>query len=275
VNQRSPRGRFPPFDDARRTISYARRINVVLLLKQIRAHNLIRKRSATHVDKYLKANYDFWQRGYTADNVESFVFRVFGRILKPDFGLSGKNHEKLLDFGCGAGATLSFFDRSGFDVYGVDISKVDINRCKERMPNISDHFTAIDPLPKADDVFFGGDFDLVTAIQSLYYYSDEDLETRLTSLKNQMKPGSAIYATMIGSKCWYYDKSVEYKDGLREVIMDTPRLKVRDYFVNFTSSKEDLLRKFSMFEKMHVGYYDAHYIETEGSEFHWTFIGKA
>jgi SAM-dependent methyltransferase len=227
------------------------------------------------MEKYLKANYDYWQKGYTADNVESFVFRVFGRILKPEIGLSGENREKLLDFGCGTGAALSFFDRNGFDVYGIDISKVDINRCKDRMPHISDHFAVVEPAPKEDDVFFGGNFDLVTAIQSLYYYSNDDLRKRLNSLKKQMKPGAVIYATMMGSKCWYYNNSADYGDGLREVNIDTQRLKIKDYFVNFTHSEEDLLHKFSMFERIHVGYYDAHYIETEGSDFHWTFIGRA
>jgi hypothetical protein len=90
-----------------------------------------------------------------------------------------------------------------------------------------------------------------------------------------MKPGAIIYATMMGSKCWYFDNSSEYKDGLREVNINMNRLKVKGYFVNFTHSEEDLVRKFSMFKKIHVGYYDANYIETEGSDFHWIFIGMA
>ncbi len=224
---------------------------------------------------YLRANNDYWQKGYQADNVESFVFRVYGRILKPEFGLSGTNHEKILDFGCGAGAALSFFDRNGFDVYGVDISKIDIERCKARMPHISDHFSVIDSQPEESDVFFGGNYDLVVAIQSLYYYSDEDLKKRLISLKNQMKPGAVLYATMMGTKCWYYDHSKEYRDGLREVSLNTERLKIKNYFVNFVSSENDLQKKFGMFKKVHIGYYDANYIENEGSDFHWTFVGQA
>lgn len=224
---------------------------------------------------YLKANSDYWQHGYVADNIESFVFRVFGRILKPELGLTGEKNEKMLDFGCGAGAALSFFDKNGFNVYGVDISKVDIQRCKERMPHISEHFAIIDSNPQESDVFFGGKYDLVIAIQSLYYYSNTDLKKRLISLKSQMKPGAVIYATMMGTKCWYYDNSKEFNDGLREVSIKTDRLEIKDYFVNFTASKDDLKAKFEMFEPIHVGYYDAHYIESEGSDYHWTFIGKA
>lgn len=224
---------------------------------------------------YLQANNEYWQHGYVADNVESFVFRVFGRILKPEFGLSGDKHEKMLDFGCGAGAALSFFDKNGFDVYGVDISKIDIQRSKERMPHIEEHFSVIDSAPGEKDVFFGGDYDLIIAIQALYYYSDTDLRRRLISLKNQMKPGAVIYATMMGTKCWYYDNSNPSEDGLREVVIKNGRLNINNYFVNFTSSKEDLKKKFDMFKPIHIGYYDADYIESEGSDFHWTFIGQA
>lgn len=87
-----------------------------------------------------------------------------------------------------------------------------------------------------------------------------------------MKHGAIIYATMMGTKCWYYDHSVEYKDGLRKVDFSTKRLQVKDYFVNFTKSDDELLQKFNMFKKIHLGYYDAKY--TEGSEFHYTFIGQ-
>ncbi|KAB2952942.1 hypothetical protein F9B85_06640 [Heliorestis acidaminivorans] len=56
--------------------------------------------------------------------------------------------------------------------------------------------------------------------------------------------------------------------------ISTPRLNVKDYYVNFTETKEELIDKFSMFNKVHVGYYDAMYREDEGSDFHWTFIGQ-
>jgi len=106
---------------------------------------------------YLKENYNYWEKGYEADNVESQVFRVYGRIFRAQFGLDGSKKEKLLDFGCGCGAALEFFFKKGFDVYGVDISAVDIERCKARMPQISDHFAVIEPKPKTEDVFWGGE----------------------------------------------------------------------------------------------------------------------
>lgn len=227
------------------------------------------------MNNYLQKNYEYWQKGYEAENVESFVFRVYGRVFKSQFGLDGSKREKLLDFGCGSGANLRFFHKKGFDIYGVDISKVDIERCKERMPEISDHFIVIDPKPKSEVMFFSGEYDVVIAIQSLYYFSHADLKVRLDSIYNQMKKGAIIYATMMGTKCdWFFDNSTDYEDGLRKVDFSTSRLQVKDYFMNFTENEENLLKKFEMFKKIHIGYYDAKYREDEGSDFHYTFIGQ-
>lgn len=223
---------------------------------------------------YLEGNYDYWAKGYEADNVESQVFRVYGRIFKSQFGIDGSKGEKLLDFGCGAGGNLGFFHSRGFDVYGVDISPVDIERCQARMPKIADHFAVIDPKPKEDDVFFGGQYDIVVGIQSLFFYNNTDFKVRMQSLYNQMKKGSLIYATMVGSKAaWYFKNAVECGDGLWKVDLKTERITIENYYENFTHDEEDLLKKFSMFRKIHAGYYSFRYREDEGDEFFYTFVG--
>jgi hypothetical protein len=50
-----------------------------------------------------KNNINYWDGRYYAPNVESFIFRFYGRILKHDFGIDGSNQEKVFDFGCGEG----------------------------------------------------------------------------------------------------------------------------------------------------------------------------
>lgn len=226
------------------------------------------------MEDYLQGNHDYWQQGYEAENVESFVFRPYGRILKAELGLDGSRHERLLDFGCGSGASLQFFKRKGFDVYGVDIAVPDIERCQRRMPDCADHFAVIDPKPSAGTVFFGGNFDIIMGIQAFYYFPTDDFQALMQSIYNQLRPGGIIWATMIGTKCWYYENSVDAGNGLREVRFQRPRVSVDRYFIQFTSSEEDLLAKFHLFEKVHVGYYDACYHEDEGSDFHYFFIGR-
>lgn len=223
---------------------------------------------------YLRENLNFWRKPYVADNVESFVFRVFGRVFRTELGIDGSNGEKLLDFGCGSGATLNFFKSNGFDVYGVDISEPAIRACKDRMPEIMDHFRVIDPKPRVNQVFFEGGYDVITAIQSLYYFDDNDFSVCLESLYRQLKPGGIIYASMIGKQSGFYENSVEFANGLRTVNMKTTRLDIRDYHVNFTLSMQHIEKKFSQFEKLHVGYYSGLYLEEEGPDFHYTFIGR-
>jgi len=223
---------------------------------------------------YLDANKKYWEQAiYDAINPESFVFRTYGRVFVYEFGIDGSRKERLLDFGCGSGGNLRFYKEKGFDVYGIDISEIDIGRCKERMPDIKDHFKTIKPEPRRDDIFFGGKFDVVVAIQTLYYLSNTHLEERLLSLYNQMNDGAIIFATMMG-KNFYYDNSAEYKDGLRKVDFQLPRFAVKDNYINFVFSKEELEKKFHLFKKRHIGFYDYKYREEEGSEFHWIFIGQ-
>ena len=41
---------------------------------------------------YLKKNQELWNKGrYEAPNVENFIFRFYGRILKFDYGIDGSN----------------------------------------------------------------------------------------------------------------------------------------------------------------------------------------
>lgn len=224
---------------------------------------------------YLDSVREYWQKGYDAENVESWVFRFYGRVLKQEMGIDGSTHPRLLDFGCGQGAAAGFFKSKGFDVYGVDISERDILVARKRMPDIAAHFEVIDSRPSRDDVFFGGNFDVVIAIQSLYYYNNTDLRTRLISLRNQMKMGGIIYASMMGAKsARFYQNSIDCGDGLRKVDFETKRMKVKDYYVSFVQDEAELLEKFGMFTKIHIGYYDMALQEDEGSDFHYTFIGK-
>src|SRR2546421_12443266 len=96
---------------------------------------------------YLAQNARYWANSYNAPNVESFIFRFYGRILKFDYGIDGSNHERVLDFGCGEGAALAYFDKLGFNCYGVDIAKNDIKTAQSHMPHIASQLKVIDPKP--------------------------------------------------------------------------------------------------------------------------------
>src|ERR1700694_5229631 len=139
---------------------------------------------------YLGKNAEYWAKTYDAPNVESFIFRFYGRILKFDYGIDGSNHERLLDFGCGQGGALRFFDGLGFDCHGVDIAHNDISAAQRHMPHIAKNLLVIDPKPHADTLFFGGRFDIVISIQTLDFLSNTDFARAIKCLWHNMKPGA-------------------------------------------------------------------------------------
>lgn len=217
---------------------------------------------------YLEENLAYWSRGYPAENVDHPVFRFYGRILKHDGPTAGR----LLDFGCGQGSAVAFFDAKGYEAYGVDISDPDLAAARERFPQLATRFGRIDPRPSRDDRWFGGNFDVVTAIQSLYYLGERDLRERLRSLSDQLCPGGLFYATMIGTRSWYHDLSEPAGDGMRRVVLPGGRLEGSQVCL-FTDSEEQLLDRFAMFEPRHVGFYSEKFRSDEGPGFHYTFVG--
>ena len=80
--------------------------------------------------KFIDSNYSYWQKKYTAPNVEGFVFRFYNKLLKRHLK---KKKIKILDFGCREGANLKYFyNQLKFEPYGVDISKISIDVCKKK-----------------------------------------------------------------------------------------------------------------------------------------------
>lgn len=223
---------------------------------------------------YLDKNKAYWEKGYNAPNVDHPVFRFYGRILKPQFGLGG-NWERLVDFGCGQGASVNYFHQHGFNARGVDVSEANIMVCKVRYPHIAECFRVCQAEPKANDAYgFDEDIAVITAIQSLYYLSDTHLSDCLELLHAAMRPGGVFFATMMGRQSRdFYDNSTEYEDGLRVVNFQTSRMHVNDYYINFTHDENDLKRKFAMFRPVHIGYYTEKFRSDEGEGFHFTFCG--
>jgi SAM-dependent methyltransferase len=224
---------------------------------------------------YLAANRAYWERGYPAENVESCVFRFYGRILVPDFKLSGEGGETAIDFGCGQGATVSFFDKKGFNAFGCDISAIDIEAGRMRRPHLSDKLAVVDSKPSRNRIYcVSSGVSLVTAIQSLYYLADDDFDDAIEKLRSSMVPGGVFFATMMGEQCReYYDNSEPVGNGLRRVQFKNERLDVRDYFMTFIRDEDHLKRKFSAFRPVHVGSYTMKLRDDEGNGFHWTFCG--
>lgn len=216
-------------------------------------------------ESYLDQNLASWQYGYDAPNVESWVFRWNGRVLRNKLGITSG---RLLDWGCGQGATAGFFQRMGFDAYGVDIASGDLQKAKrfvtpERLKLIA---SKPDMLP-----FFDVKFDVVVSIQSLYFLSNSDMAVAVASLHAQMKPGAILYATMVAIDSQFGKISTPAPDGLRRLVKRTERYDT-DSYLNFVTDEADMASRFPGFEPILIGYYDADW--GEGSEKHWHITAR-
>ncbi len=223
------------------------------------------------MDKYASENAVFWQGRYNAPNVESFLFRFYGRILRHDYGIDGSGSENLLDFGCGEGAALRYFDSLGFNCFGVDIAENDIAAARESLPNRAKDIKVISPEPKPGFRYSDEDLDIVISIQTLDFLSDTDCQIVLKNMYENMKPGGKIYASFNGWSNYFREKSTYVGDGLWNVQFDNGRV-VYDQYLNFAKDKDAMREKFSLFKPVYIDYYDSSFRE-EGSEFRYTFFG--
>lgn len=227
---------------------------------------------------YLQKNVDYWAGQYDAPNVESFIFRMYGRILKFDYGLDGSGGEKVLDFGMGQGGALRYFHNLGFNVFGVDIAKNDIEIARRLIPERAEQFRVISPKPDKNQVFFNDlmevpldGFDVVISIQTLDFLSNMDFRTALESIYANMKPGSKIYASLNGWQMYYRDHAQYSGDGLWHVKFDNGRVNY-DLMLNFVQDRDDMRQRFNLFQPVYLDHYDSSFRE-EGSEFRYTFFG--
>jgi SAM-dependent methyltransferase len=224
--------------------------------------------------EYLSQNNKFWTQTYDAPNVENFLFRMYGRILRSEYGIDGSKHEKLLDFGCGQGGALNYFDKLGFNCFGVDISENAIQTARRNIPHIpAKQLQVIDPKPDAQKIFLDGDFDIVISIQTLDFLSNSDFDKAIRSIYNSMKSGGKIYASYNGWSNYLRKHGRYISDGLWHVKFKTKGDRYEyDTYLNFAKNKAEIKKKFSLFKPVYLDYYDASFQE-QGSEFRYTFFG--
>ena len=233
-------------------------------------------------ENYLNINKKYWNRKYDSPNVEGFIYRLKPKLL--DYHIPSKKKLTVLDYGCGEGSNINYFIKNyKYDGYGVDISSPSIEVSKKKINKKK--FKLIDSNVDENDNFFNIKFNLIISIQVLYYLNNKDLEKRLLSLNNMLKPGGYVLFTMMSIKSGFFRDFSNKKinsDGMTLVNLskDTKykkrqRQKIYYNYINFCRNEKDLKKKFKIFKPLNVGYYDhGSYESTDSSGFHFTFFGK-
>ena len=168
--------------------------------------------------------------------------------------------------------------------YGVDISKSSIRECKKKLKLYKKNFSLIEPKPKKNRKFFNTKFDIIIAVQSLYYLSKNDLNILLNNLNKHLNKNGVVFFTMISTKheYWqYYSNKKVNSDGLTEVDLRSDKNYLERYdqqsythFINFVKSEKELKKKFNMFNILNIGEYTISLKDLKRSGHHYTIFAQ-
>jgi len=153
-----------------------------------------------------------YQIGYGLKYPDGHVIRVHRQILEYELELT---KGKILDYGCGIGAHLHYFEENGFTPYGCDINAAAIEKCKSLLPAFAENFHVIPYIPRLRD-YFSVDFDVIFSNQVLEYFNDHDLHNLLSQFHGMLKKGGVIFVTWIAPTNYYSKHIVGTHDGMRE-----------------------------------------------------------
>lgn len=110
--------------------------------------------------------------------------------------------KRILDAGCGTGRNLTYFLRSGFDVYAVDRSEEAVEAVRKLGERWVGHWTAdrarVEPVEKMS--FANDSFDVVICNAVLHFAANEaHFQQMLHELWRVLRPGGLLFARLASS----------------------------------------------------------------------------
>ena len=148
-----------------------------------------------------------WEEFSTANNGNNYPETPLVRFIARNFyNLKDRKNIRILDMGCGSGASVCFLAAEGFSVYGIDGSKSAINISKKRLENknleaellLGDFQT----LPFEDHFF-----NCVIDIASLQHNDNNSIKSALSEVYRILNPNGKYFVMLIKSSKDLSDKN--------------------------------------------------------------------
>ena len=125
---------------------------------------------------------------YPPEELIRFVARTFRAVPAEK-----RKDIRILEVGCGTGANLWYLAREGFSAFGMDGSKIALERAKKRFKK-----EKLKAVIKDGDILslpFKGDyFDCVIDVECIYANSMKDSKIILNEIKRVLKPGGYLFS---------------------------------------------------------------------------------
>lgn len=165
--------------------------------------------------------------------------------------MGGGYKPKVLEFACGTGANLLFFQSIGFEVYGIDSSESAINRCIGRDGFSENNFSVKNILSECriSDIFPDIKFDLIICLSALSYFNDDDISLLNEQFCEVLKEQGIIYTNMYTTlREWPLEKS----DSGLYIAIDSGSVGEVTY-LNLIENKNEILKLYNgMFETIAI-----------------------
>lgn len=126
---------------------------------------------------------------YPSEELVRFIARNFYKV-------TDRKNIKILDIGCGTGASTWYLAKEGFSAYGIDGSETAIKIAKERFKkeNLEGEFNVGDFI-KLD--YPNDFFDCVTDVVALQHNTHECLKIIMDELFRVLKPDGKIFSMVL------------------------------------------------------------------------------
>ena len=114
---------------------------------------------------------------------------LFWQRLRRAMNHIEKQHEKILDFGCGSGVMLPFLAQHGRQVIAMDIDLEPLQRIQKNIP-LAENVQVLNTNEISISQLAARSFDLIVALDVLEHV--DDLPRTLSELINLLKPGGEL-----------------------------------------------------------------------------------
>lgn len=180
---------------------------------------------------------------------------------------------RVLDFGCGSGNNLAFFQNQGYETVATEVAPAVLPLIEENAPGARVHI--LEPCP-ARLPFPDGSFDVAVANQVLYFLADRNRIRHIAAeLARVLRPGGVLFATMMGPRnYWITDHGREIAPDTYAIHLDSARLGHRRDVVYIARDEDHLRSLFPGLRPLTVGWFEQAMFELK-SNFHWIYVGRA
>tara|TARA_X000000368_G_C23023846_1_gene709268 strand:+ start:365 stop:1036 length:672 start_codon:yes stop_codon:yes gene_type:complete len=183
---------------------------------------------------------------YPGEDLIRFIARNFYKI---------KNRQsiKILEVGCGTGANIWFLSREGFTSYGIDGSKIAIDKASQYLENenLKADLRVGDAMKLPYEKSY---FDAVIDVECIYANSLEDANLILQEIHRVLKPGGLLFSKTFGDKMSGQETATEV-EGEKGTFLKMPDGPLRDgYGIIRLTSESQIEDLYAMFDEISYDY---------------------